>query len=83
MVRSRELEAIGLRMDGVPLQDALWTDRAEVASDDFERCLVLAGNLGVVDRGASESRFALRRLATLSQLILDLQVQFLPDRVEA
>ena len=54
LVRGRELEAIGLRMDGVPLQDVLRTDRVAVAPDDFERHRVLAGNLGVVERDSEE-----------------------------
>ena len=54
LVRCRELKPIGLRMDGVPLQDVLRTDRVEVVRDDRERPRVLAGDLRVVQRGAEE-----------------------------
>ncbi len=53
-VRSRELEAIGFRVDCVPLQRVFRTDRAEVAPDDFERSRILAGDLSVAERGADE-----------------------------
>jgi len=54
LVRRRELEAIGLGMDSLPLQDVLWTDRAEVAPDDFVHSRVLACDLGLVESGAEE-----------------------------
>jgi hypothetical protein len=54
LVRRRELEAIRLRVDGVPFQDVLWTDRAEMPPDEFECGGVLPRDLGVVERGAEE-----------------------------
>src|SRR5271169_5874788 len=54
LVRGRELETIGLRMHGVPLQHVLRTDGVEVSLHDFERRGILARDLGVVERGADE-----------------------------
>jgi hypothetical protein len=54
LVRSGEFETIRLRMDDLPLEDVLGTDRAEMAPDEFECGGVLPGDLGVVERGAEE-----------------------------